>query len=250
MNCPYCGAALEEGTVFCTACGAKLPSEPEPVKAPEPAPAPAAAASVFCEQCGTPASADDRFCLNCGAPLPVITGVNSDAPQAAPTAAPAQPAPQPAPMAAPIPGAPNPAAPQFAEPAGGVRPNFGAAPASLKEYITNYADEKTRKNMRIYTIIVYVLAAINLAIALMNETLPLDAIILAGLAFWYQRTYSMTSVIILLGYSILSMVLSLLLTGSINGWLILVIAVALFTTTKKAQKDFEEFQRTGQPPMR
>ena len=105
MYCTQCGALINDGSQFCSNCGAKIAAEPaepavetaaveepaytepvadiaqEPVNeipAPEepaytePAPEPAAAPPVdesafkFCTQCGARVSADADFCIVCG----------------------------------------------------------------------------------------------------------------------------------------------------------------------------------------
>ncbi|MBR2793578.1 MAG: zinc-ribbon domain-containing protein [Solobacterium sp.] len=238
MICPTCGATLNDGAQFCTSCGARLASQPEEMKAPEPA---AADTSVVCPQCGTPRSGSENFCTNCGSPLPAGTA-----------------APQPQlqssvndrPQLAQVQEAPRPnAAPMFAEPSSPVQPNLSAAPANLKDFVQHFAADKTKKSMRNNGYFLYGLAALNLVFALIVGNLPLDALILAALGFWYQKTYSHKCSIVFLVYSILSIIVTSLATGSIGGWLILIVAILMFSGTMKAQKALEEYQKTGQPPV-
>lgn len=263
MKCPSCGAPLKEDAQFCTACGAKVVSEPAEMKAPEVVPEPVVtAAPAVCPKCGAPRTGSDAFCTACGAPFEAKAPEQPSAPSALPQGwmeIPAQTETPQAPQAAQMPQqpmmqaqaqeAPRPAAPSFAEPAPMVQPNFGTAPKNLKEFVGLFGDDKTRKTMKYASIILYVFAALNLVAALMNETLPLDSIILAALGFWYQKSYSNTCAIVLLAYAVLSVVLTFLMTGTISGWLILILAVLVFSTTQKAQKAFDQYQKTGQTPQ-
>lgn len=58
--CPNCGAEIKDGAAFCTACGAKIESQP-----PE-EPAAAQAVAKACVNCGTPLAEGVMFCSNCG----------------------------------------------------------------------------------------------------------------------------------------------------------------------------------------
>lgn len=67
--CPFCGAVMKSTMKFCTACGKPLPVFPptEEAAAPyilEEMPAPRA-----CPYCGSELDEDARFCTNCGAAL-------------------------------------------------------------------------------------------------------------------------------------------------------------------------------------
>ena len=258
MNCPNCGATLNEDSLFCTACGAKLEPAPAPAPVNEPAPtpvnepAPAKYANV-CMQCGTPRAGDELFCKNCGASLQLIEPAGQPAvspefpaPSAMGAQVPVQPAPQPMPVQEQVPPVTG---PDFAQPTPAINPTFEAAPSNLKEFVERFEDETTKKTMKSASIILYVFAAINLVFALISGTLPLDAIILAGLGYWYSRTYSNKCAIALLAYAVLSMVLSLVYNGELSGWLILILGLLVFSRTQKAQKAFDEYQRNGQIPM-
>lgn len=252
MICPTCGATLNDGAQFCTSCGARLASQPEELKAPSPA---AADTSVVCPQCGTPRSGSENFCTNCGSPLPAGTAAPQPQLQSSvndrPQLAQVQEAPRPqAAQIAQVQEAPRPnAAPMFAQPSSPVQPNLSAAPANLKDFVQHFAVDKTKKSMRNNGYFLYGLAALNLVFALLVGNLPLDAIILAALGYWYQKTYSHKCSIVFLVYSILSIIVTFLATGTIGGWLILIVAVLMFSGTMKAQKALEEYSKTGQPPV-
>ena len=81
--CPECGMPVNEDSVFCSSCGARL-KEAEPVEEPEPDPS-----IIICPRCGSEMRKDMRFCTACGNPL-------SD-----PAPVPAQPEPEPEPAAEP-----------------------------------------------------------------------------------------------------------------------------------------------------
>ena len=66
--CPNCNKELEDGVLFCDACGTQIPAEE---------PAAPAAETVFCENCGQQTDASAPFCQNCGA---AIGGVAPEAP--------------------------------------------------------------------------------------------------------------------------------------------------------------------------
>ena len=248
MICPSCGATLNDDAQFCTSCGARLASSPEEMKAPE---QDAAKMSVVCPQCGTPRSGSENFCINCGAPLPVNTAEMQVSVNDRPEAVQMMDAPRPeAAQIAQMQEAPRPnAAPMFAEPSSPVQPNLSTAPANLKDFVQYFAADKTKKSMRNNGYFLYGLAALNLVFALIVGNLPLDALILAALGYWYQKTYSHKCSIVFLVYSILSIIVTFLATGSIGGWLILIVAILMFSGTMKAQKALEEYQKTGQPPV-
>lgn len=159
MNCPNCGTALPEGTKFCTECGKQIPSEPtqiinQDVVQPR---------DSYCPNCGKMIPANTNFCVVCGAKI------NPQA-QAVPQSKEEISQPQ-----ARVEVQAKPVMPVMEEsrpvitPAVNPIPSFSqqnvSIPATLKEYIDSYADEKTRKEIKSYSIYLYVFAAINLFFA-------------------------------------------------------------------------------------
>ena len=116
-TCPRCGAAVKEESIFCTSCGTRLKTVPEPAF-PE-------KETVTCDRCGSEMRRDMRFCTVCGNPLvekapptpdyqptkvydtepmeePVIEAVKEPEPEIEPVAMP-EPEPEKNPYAAPAP---------------------------------------------------------------------------------------------------------------------------------------------------
>ena len=59
-KCPNCGAEVPSESMFCNACGAKMPA---------PAPKETQPAGKFCPACGAPVLPENKFCNACGAKL-------------------------------------------------------------------------------------------------------------------------------------------------------------------------------------
>lgn len=77
-KCPGCGAEVDPGVQFCTACGAAMP-QPAPA-----APAAPAANTVTCAACGAQVAEGSKFCKACGAPMAASAPVEAPAEPAAP----------------------------------------------------------------------------------------------------------------------------------------------------------------------
>ena len=59
QRCEKCGAEVQRGTAFCSACGAAMPKI-ETITSKD---------VVQCENCGAMVKADMRFCTSCGKPM-------------------------------------------------------------------------------------------------------------------------------------------------------------------------------------
>ena len=69
-TCPNCGAPVEEGSVFCTSCGTRLP-ETAPAQEQESteentSEKPADKKHEFCPNCGAVLEDGAMFCISCG----------------------------------------------------------------------------------------------------------------------------------------------------------------------------------------
>lgn len=69
MKCPYCNSEISDDSLFCGACGKKLPLQKE------------------CVKCGKPIDANSEFCPYCGARQnsPVSTPREGEKPLTAPS---------------------------------------------------------------------------------------------------------------------------------------------------------------------
>ena len=235
MKCPNCGTVLPEGTKFCTECGKQISSEPTQTINQDAA----QQQGSYCPNCGNSIPANTNFCVVCGAKI------NPQA-QAAPQ--PKEVIPQPQAMAeAPT----KPAMPVMEEnrptitPAVNPIPSFNqqniGMPVNLKEYIDKYADEKTRKEIKNYSIYLYVFAAINLVFAFLAGYPPIDSIILLALGVWYQRSYSTACATTVLAYSVITVMMNIINTGEFRGWLILALGIMVFAANRRAKKAYETY---------
>lgn len=72
MKCQYCNAEIADGSIFCTACGKKLPEkEPEKQETKQITP-------MFCTACGSKLKEGALFCTQCGAKVKGIPDAQAE----------------------------------------------------------------------------------------------------------------------------------------------------------------------------
>lgn len=78
QRCPKCGAEIQAGVAFCSACGAQLPREKAPVSEE----------TIKCSNCGAIVKKGVRFCTSCGKPMEYSAAATAPAPEPAPAPSP------------------------------------------------------------------------------------------------------------------------------------------------------------------
>ena len=118
QRCPKCGAEIQLGVAFCSACGAPVPHE-KPAVAED---------LIKCSNCGSMVKKGVRFCTACGNPMTYPATAPAPAQEAAPT-----------PEATPAPTFEMPPIPEQPAPAvdGKVCPQCGAAVDESLSFCTN-----------------------------------------------------------------------------------------------------------------
>lgn len=236
----------------------------------------------FCSNCGTALKEDQRFCPNCGTPVPVQApepaqpqGQGADPCAVSGGAAPRQNAaagyeaafqggsasggdgPQPSqpfqpvgdPWAASQPGAGNGTGGQ------GGAAVYGAAYgydlprrcATKKEFLALPENRKLRSQLRAAAIICYICAGITLVVAMMAMmvTSLVDVALLVGFGLGIHLAQSRVCAILLAVDAGLNMILSLVVNGTLGGWLIAVAAVFAILCTFKLEKQWKAYQAGG-----
>ena len=118
-----------------------------------------------------------------------------------------------------------------------------AAPVKVgrEEFFKSVCSEKVRKEIKASIIILYVCAGLTLVVELLAGIFPLDALILAGLAFWIQKSKSKASAIVAVAYSAINVIFMLVTAGQFGGWLILVAAIIALVYVLKGEKEWQEY---------
>ena len=114
-----------------------------------------------------------------------------------------------------------------------------------REYYKNYADDSFKRQLKGSAILCYIVAGVTALMAvLINPLSLLDAIIVLGLGLGMHLGRSKVCAYIILIYSILSTLITLISTGTFGGWLLILAGVYAVITFSKGDKRFKEL--TGQ----
>ena len=117
-----------------------------------------------------------------------------------------------------------------------------------KEFLKLPENKKMRGEISGAAIICYVCAGITLFAGIAMDLFPavlIDVAILVGMGLGIHLAQSRACAIILLGYSLLNLVLSIIQTGKPAGYLVVIAAVLAVIYTFKAEKAWKEYQQGG-----
>lgn len=113
---------------------------------------------------------------------------------------------------------------------------------SKAEFCRNYAADRTRKNIRGAAILCYICAAVTAVVAIMFAPVMLiDAAVVLVLGLLIHLKQSRVCSVILLVYGVASFVMTLLNSGKVTGWLIVLAGVFAVIYTFRLDKEYHAF---------
>lgn len=116
--------------------------------------------------------------------------------------------------------------------------------ATKKEFLQLPENTKLRKNIRAAAIICYVCAGITLLAALGTGSYStiVDVLILVGLGLGIHLAQSKACAIILTVYGAINVIVTLLVAGSLGGWLPLLAGIFGIVYTSRLSKAWKAYQ--------
>lgn len=119
---------------------------------------------------------------------------------------------------------------------------------SFKEFYQSHCSQNIKKNINASAIMLYVCSCVTLILSFVATALgvdimaaALDAFILLGLALGIHIGKSRVCAIIVLIYSILNCMYSIVATGKVSGYLIILAGIYATIYTFKARKEYNEY---------
>lgn len=110
-----------------------------------------------------------------------------------------------------------------------------------REYYKNYAGDTFRRQLKSSAIMCYICAGLTALVAiLLNPLSLLDAAIVLGLGLGMHLGKSKVCAYLILIYSALSTLITLVATGTFGGWLLILAGVFAVSTFSKADKRYKE----------
>lgn len=146
-----------------------------------------------------------------------------------------------------MPTCPNCGAPLNNQPAGGGQPYGFSQKLTKKEFLHHPNLKKIRSNINSSAIILYVAAVLTSVLGLVdgNYFILIDIALLVGLGLGIHLAQSRVCAIIACVYSAFNVIITVVTTGSVGGWLVLVAAIYAIIATFQFQKAWKEYQQTG-----
>lgn len=130
---------------------------------------------------------------------------------------------------------------QITDSAGSVGGGRTPAGVTKKEYRKKYAPAALYKELKMLSIVAYVLVGINVAVGLLaNVGALLDAVLLLGLVLGAHKGRSKGCAVAILVYSVIGMVMGLVTTGTLTGWGWLAIGIGMLSTFRKMDKQYAQ----------
>ena len=115
-------------------------------------------------------------------------------------------------------------------------------PQNRKDFIDNYADPSLRKEIKNYAILCYVCAGLSMVVAIAFNFLGIiDALILLGLSLGMHLGRSKVCAVLILVMGAVSMIVNLIVSGQIAGWLVLLAGIFAVKVFNKADKQYKAY---------
>ena len=120
-----------------------------------------------------------------------------------------------------------------------------------KEFANQPQMQSIKSSITSTVVMIYVCVALNIVLiiaGLSSVVALIDIAIMLVSAIGIQQTYSRLFGIIMLVYSVFNVLVFLVVTGRLGGYLILAAGILGFVSTSKFNKAYDEYVRTGKIP--
>lgn len=116
-------------------------------------------------------------------------------------------------------------------------------PLSKKEFYTQYAEKKDKGNIRAAAILGYICAGATLLLGVLmqNYFIVIDVAIILGLSLGIHIAKSRACAVAILVYSLINVIFSLLATGQISGWWLVIVGVVGIIGTFHFHKAYQSY---------
>ena len=125
-------------------------------------------------------------------------------------------------------------------------------PLSKNQFYMVHANKRDKGNIRAAAILGYICAAATLLLGLLmqNYFIIIDVALILGFSLGVHIGKSRACAVLLLIYAIISLIISLITTGQITGWWLIIVGVCGIMGTFNFYKDYRNYLATfDQQPM-
>ena len=124
---------------------------------------------------------------------------------------------------------------------------------SKKQFYAQCAGKKDKGNIRAAAILGYICAGVTLLLGVLmqNYFIIIDVAIILGLSLGIHLAQSRVCAVLILIYSLINVIFSLLATGQISGWWLIIVGVCGIIGTFDFHKNYQNYLSTfaAQPTM-
>ena len=121
-----------------------------------------------------------------------------------------------------------------------------AGPKNYKEFVQSaLCSPDVNKNIRASWILLLVCAALSLAVALINKSLPIDALLIAAVAVWLMLSKSFPAGLTACIVGVLELVLTSISMGRLSGYFPAIAGIYALAATLKGRKEYKAYREKG-----